>query len=127
MPPARAAHKRKSLALPRLAFGAKISSFTTDPLAAAERSASALTCLRAFEPTPDAEKFAFRAADVRVGELTMVANSASGMTTKADGAAGFVVALSRVVDSTLPRAIVSVDPAPSPPPPADRPDAPPPR
>lgn len=90
MPPARAAHKRKSLALPRLAFGAKISSFTTDPLAAAERSASALTCLRAFEPTPDAEKFAFRAADVHVGELTMVANSASGMTTMADGAAGFV-------------------------------------
>ena len=46
-----------------------------------------------------------------------------------DGAAGFVVALSRVVDSTLPRAIVSVDPpsAPSPSPPADRPDAPPPR
>lgn len=42
-----------------------------------------------------------------------------------DGAAGFIVALSRVVDSTLPRAIVSVDPPPSPP--ADRPGAPPPR
>ena len=41
-----------------------------------------------------------------------------------DGAAGFVVALSRVVDSTLPRAIVSVDPPPAPSPPADRPGAP---
>ena len=40
-----------------------------------------------------------------------------------DGAAGFVVALSRVVDSTLPRAIVSVDA----PPPEDRPAPPPPR
>jgi glycosyltransferase involved in cell wall biosynthesis len=42
-----------------------------------------------------------------------------------DGAAGFIVALSRVIDSTLPRAIVSVDPSPSPP--ADRPGAPHPR
>lgn len=44
-----------------------------------------------------------------------------------DGAAGFIVALSRVVDSTLPRAIVSVDPPPGPAPPADRPGAPSPR
>jgi glycosyltransferase involved in cell wall biosynthesis len=44
-----------------------------------------------------------------------------------DGAAGFIVALSRVVDSTLPRAIVSVDPPPAPSPPADRPGAPSPR
>lgn len=46
-----------------------------------------------------------------------------------DGAAGFVVALSRVVDSTLPRAIVNVDrvgATPSPPP-ADPVDALPPR
>jgi glycosyltransferase involved in cell wall biosynthesis len=44
-----------------------------------------------------------------------------------DGAAGFIVALSRVVDSTLPRAIVNVDPPPAPSPPADRPGAPSPR
>jgi AraC-like DNA-binding protein len=94
MPPARTVHNHSSSPLPPLAFGARISSFTTDPLAAAERSASALTCLRAFEPAQDSRGFAFRAADIRVGELTMVANSASGMTTKADGAAGFVFMLS---------------------------------
>ncbi len=43
-----------------------------------------------------------------------------------DGAAGFVVALSRVVDSTLARAIVLCDERPADGPVSDRPDAPPP-
>lgn len=90
MPPAPAARMRRFAALPPLAFGARISTFTTDAVAAAEQSQRALPCLRAFEPTPSDEKFAIRAADIRVGGLTMVANSASGTITKADGVSGSV-------------------------------------
>jgi AraC-like DNA-binding protein len=90
MPPASSARTRRFAALPPLAFGARISSFTTDAVVAAEQSKRALPCLRAFEPTPNDEKFAMRSAAVRLGELTMAANSASGIITKAEGVGGLV-------------------------------------
>jgi AraC-like DNA-binding protein len=101
MPPASTARMRRFAALPPLAFGARISSFTTDPVIAAEQSKRALPCLRAFEPTPGYDKFAIRKADIRVGELTMVANSASGIITKADGVAGSVFMFALNGNSTI--------------------------
>lgn len=73
-----------------IAFGEKTSSYTTDPIIAAENSARALPCLRAFEPTGERESFAIRSADVRIGDLTLVANAASEMITRADGGKGLV-------------------------------------
>ena len=84
------ARGRAPAALRPLGFGGKSSSYTTNPVIAAESAARVLPCLRAFEPTGDKGSFAIRLADVRIGDLTIVANSASEMITRADGEKGLV-------------------------------------
>lgn len=101
MLPVRRERRPPPAPLQPIAFGEKTSSYTTNPIAAAEDSARLLPCLRAYEPTGDKKSFALRSADVRIGDLTLVANAASEMITRADGGEGLVFMFSLAGNCTI--------------------------